>query len=136
MKWSSAALVARKGLLMQRKLTTACVLAILAMWSQAQTWAASRKDNTGVGEPVTVQGCLQSSLGQFSIVDKDGMTQQLSFSKKLLHYVGHEIEVTGVTSIRTYDTTQAGAASSAVEQRVVDVKSVKEISKTCSPGSN
>ena len=114
---------------MNKSLMFALLLLISAVWLQAQD-ASQTAGKTS--DPTTIQGCLQSSMGQYSLTDKDGIVHQLSgAANKLGHQVGRQIEVTGKPGIRTADTTNAGAGSSAVEQAVFEVKSVKQIAPTC-----
>jgi hypothetical protein len=80
----------------------------------------------------TIEGCLQSSQGQYTLTDNEGTVHQLSgAANKLVHHVGHQVELTGKPGIRTSDTTQPGTSSSAIEERVFEVKSIKPIADTC-----
>ena len=80
----------------------------------------------------TMEGCLQSSQGQYTLTDSDGTVHQLSgAANKLIHHVGHQVELTGKPGIRTSDTTQPGTASSAVEEAVFEVKSIKHLADKC-----
>ncbi|MGC2108316.1 MAG: hypothetical protein WA655_02295 [Candidatus Korobacteraceae bacterium] len=81
----------------------------------------------------TLQGCLQMSNSRYLLTeDNNGATHLLSgAATKLGHQVGREIEVTGKPAIKTLDSTIAGAGSSAVEQEVFEVKSVKRIADVC-----
>ena len=81
---------------------------------------------------MTLEGCLQTDQGHYLLVDKEGMSQQLSGAAgKLRHLVKHQIEVSGEPGIETLDTTQSGIAATAAEVRVFRVKTVKELAKTC-----
>jgi len=119
----------RKELPMNKSRIFTLVLLISAVWLQAQ----DAGQTTGkTSDLTTIQGCLHSSMGQYTLTDKDGIVHQLSgAANKLGHQVGRQIEVTGKPGIRTADTTNAGAGSSAVEQAVFEVKSVKQIAPTC-----
>jgi uncharacterized protein DUF5818 len=101
----------------------AVVLVALTVGMQAQT-------NTGIGQnsssqmgqgsdpsKITVDGCLQGSSGSYTLVGDNGTTYQLSGdTAKLADHVGHEVQVTGMTS-----------GSSAT----LEVNSVKHVSQTC-----
>lgn len=117
--------------------TTMLCLAILicALWLQArpanQGASASKTAEVAPG-PAMLEGCLQKSQGEYTITDKDGMSHHLSEGSKLLKsYVGHEVQLTGVPSTRTIDTTPPGGASSAIERPVFKVKTVKDVAVTC-----
>lgn len=117
------------------------VLLISAVWLQAQAGYPSSDAGQTAAKASgsnTIEGCLQNSNGQYTLTDKSGTVHQLSgAATKLDHHVGHEVELTGKPGVRTIDTTSTmGAGSStAVEQPVFDVKSVKHIAATCkSPG--
>ncbi len=80
----------------------------------------------------TIAGCLQSSEGQYSLIDDtDTIHHLVGGASKLKPHVGHEVEVTGKPGVRTLDTTPPGGASAAVTQAVFEVKSVKHIADTC-----
>jgi len=98
---------------------------------------ASAQNDTGqtssAKDPVSaeVQGCLRRSEGQYILVDKDNTFQWLSNYKTLKSMVGHEVRLTGKPAIRTIDTTPAGGASSAKEQRYFQIKSAADVSPNC-----
>jgi hypothetical protein len=80
----------------------------------------------------TIEGCLQRSEGQYTLLDNTNTIHHLSGgASKLSHYIGHEVEITGKPGVRTRDTTAQGGASSAVVQPVIEVKSVKHVADTC-----
>lgn len=124
---------------MYKALMLTFVLLISAVWMQAQSGYPSSDAGQGqttakASSPNTIEGCLQSSNGQYTLTDKSGTVHQLSgAATKLSHHVGHEVELTGKPGVRTIDTTNSmGAGSStAVEQPVFDVKNVKHIAATC-----
>jgi hypothetical protein len=108
------------------------VLFISSICLQAQSVAGQAAGKAP--SPNTIEGCLQSSNGQYTLTDNSGVVHQLSgAATKLGHHVGHEVELTGKPGVRTIDTTNTmGAGSStAVEQPVFDVKSVKHIAAAC-----
>jgi hypothetical protein len=117
---------------MCKTLMLTLLLLIPAVWLQAESASPSSDKSQNSSDPTTIQGCLQSSLGQYTLTDKDGTVHQLSgAANKLGHQVGHEVELTGKTGVRTVDTTSAGAGSSAAMQWVFEVKSVKLIAARC-----
>jgi hypothetical protein len=98
--------------------------------SQSYSRASSVDDTMGAER--TIQGCLQVSGTNYSLLADDGKTYALNGHSSMLHeYVGHEVQITGKSSMKTMDTTQQGAASSAKELGALKVQSVKPISDTC-----
>ena len=120
---------------MRKTIILTLVLLISAVWLQAQ----SAKPPSEAGKPAdktsdlpTLEGCLQSSNGHYTLTEDDGTTHRLSgAANKLGHQVGRQIEVSGKPGYSTEDTTPAGAGSSAVEWPVFEVKSVKRIADKC-----
>ena len=119
---------------MTKRWMLALALLIFATCLQAQAAAASEKSqNSGKDAGLTtIQGCLQSSNSQYTLTDSEGTVHLLSgAANKLGHQVGRQVELTGKLGIRSVDTTSAGAASSAAEQTVFEVKTVKRIADVC-----
>jgi len=105
------------------------VLLASAIWLQAQAVGQMGSQKSGV---TTIQGCLQYTHGHYFLTDSGGTAHQLqSEANKLQAHVGHTVEITGKPGIRTVDTTVQGAASSAKEEQVFKVMSVKHVSDTC-----
>lgn len=110
---------------MRKGLMLALVLLTCGVWLQAQ-------DTGKPSNLETISGCLHSSEGEYTLIDDTETIQHLvGGASKLKHEVGHEVEIAGKPGVRTTDTTPAGGASSAVEQAVFEVKSVKHIADTC-----
>jgi len=108
-------------------LTMTLVLLISAVWLQAQDAGKGKTSNLE-----TIEGCLQLSEGQYSLIDDTNTIHRLvGGASKLKQHVGHEVEITGKPGVRTIGTTPLGAASSAVVQAIFEVKSVKHIADTC-----
>lgn len=106
------------------------MLLVSAACLQAQDRGKSNRDTSMSGE---MEGCLQTSMGNYMLTGKDGTTMELvGAARKLGKLVGHHIQVTGVAATRTSDTTQVSGASSAVERRVFEVKTVKDMGNGCS----
>ena len=79
-----------------------------------------------------ITGCLQSSMGHYTLTDDEGTVHELSGgSSKLKHQVGHQVEVIGKKGTRSVDRTLAGGASTVVELPVFEVKSVKQVADKC-----
>ncbi len=89
------------------------------------------QSSAGKSSLATIQGCLQRSQGNYILVDEDNTFRRLSNNGKLKGLLGHEVRLTGKPAIRTIDTTQPGTASTAVEQRYFEVKSVEDVSPNC-----
>ncbi len=114
---------------MRKTLIVSFMLLLSAAWLQAQE---TGKANSKTSGPETIEGCLRMSEGQYNLIDDTETVHHLTGgAAKLKHYVGHQVEVTGKTGVRTIDTTDAGAASNAVTQWVFEVKSVKQTAETC-----
>ncbi len=118
-----------------RKTLTLASLLLSAVWLQAQTANPSSDKNKTSG-PATIEGCLQSAGGEFTLTESNGTVHQLSGSgNKLNHQVGHEVQITGKASTKTTADTSYGAASSAQVVPVFEVKTVTQVADTCkSPG--
>jgi hypothetical protein len=110
------------------------VLLVSAAWLQAQD---TGKTSGKASDLTTMEGCLQSSNGQYTLIDDTNTSHILTGAlRKLSSQVGHQVEVAGKPGIRTVDSTLAGAGSSAVEQPVFEVKSVKFIAAACKAAGN
>jgi hypothetical protein len=114
-----------------RKATMSILVLLMAtVWLHAQP-AGQAGGKTSVS---TLEGCLQYTDGHYRLTDSSGTVHQLSLeANKLHHYVGQQVQVTGMEGVRTADTTsEPGAGGSTVkEQSVFKVKSVKHIADTC-----
>lgn len=119
---------------MRRLFLVGLILTLSAFWLQAQESNAG-KDSHGAadnGQPTTMQGCLQSSGGRYTIRDNNGILHLLRGDDRTLsRYVGHEVQVTGTRFTKTTDTTVQGEASSVKEQPDFRVRDVRNISDTC-----
>jgi hypothetical protein len=120
------------------------LLLLCASWALAQnnpkpTSSAASQAGSMSDSKTTVQGCLSSAGGNFSLTDNSGNTYQLAGdTSKLAEHVGHKIEVTGTTSPAGSPSggtaTSGGTApsSGAANQQTLTVTSVKHIAPTCS----
>jgi hypothetical protein len=82
--------------------------------------------------PPTLSGCLVQWGFYYYVIGNDGTLYNLTRETSgLSHYVGHEVEVTGKPTVISLDTTVPQIASSVQELPALEVKSVKELSATC-----
>jgi hypothetical protein len=117
---------------MSNVLMFALVLLLPAVWLQAQQGDPGR-DAWAVAYPPTISGCLANSGFHYTVTGDKGRVYDLTGdTAKLRPYIGHEVEITGAWRVRILDTTVDSAASSVEELAALDVKSVKELSTTCS----
>jgi len=119
---------------MTKILLLALTFLISAALLQAQDASQAGSSQTGTAAPgqTTVQGCLQSSDGNYTLTDKSGRTYQLQGdTSKLSAHVGHEVQITGSTSAMGATSSSVGAQAGGSQQPVLTVKSMKHISKTC-----
>jgi hypothetical protein len=118
---------------------TICRLALTLLlsvaWAQAQT--ESNQSSRTKSEPAaTVQGCLQSSNGTYTLTDDSGKMYTLQGdTSKLAEHVGHEIQVTGAASTASSESSakspQDGTTSTNAEQHAIQVQDVKHIAPSC-----
>ena len=94
---------------------------------------------SATGTETTVQGCLSSSNGNYTLTDSSGKSFQLTGdTAKLSEHIGHEVKITGTAS--SASTSPSGGAASGKmgqtgsSQQAIEVSSVKHISKTCKSG--
>jgi len=107
-------------------------LLLVGAWAGAQNYP-SKSSPANEGTHTTVQGCLSSSNGNYSLRDKNGNTYQLTGdSAKLSEHVGHEISVTGTESSASAASTGSGMGQTETSpQKTIQVSSFRHISKTC-----
>ena len=116
------------------------------VWSlRWQRWAPSQPARVPVDQvgltriliktyPPTVTGCLRNSSIRYSVVGQDGTVYNLTGDTgKLRNYIGREVEVTGKPTVKSFSTTEKDMASTVEEIPALDIKGVKELSKTCNP---
>ena len=107
-----------------------------AAWLQAQSQypqTGSSQTGASASGQITVQGCLQGSDGNYTLIDKSGTTYQLQGdTSKLSAHVGHEVQITGATtSASTATSPTTGTPAGATQQPTLTVQNMKHISKTC-----
>jgi hypothetical protein len=118
----------------------AVLIGILVFASAGLTVAQSASSSPDAQTPANLPwdmsaltGCLTQKMGTYLLTDAEGTAHELLGSYgKLRHEVDHQIEVIGKTRIKTVDGTLAGGASTVVEKRAFEVKSVKHIADKCS----
>lgn len=116
----------------RKTLLISLVLVFSTVWLQAQAMGQGDQSN-----PSTIQGCLKYRNGHFWLTDSSGKIYQLqSEYNQLQKHNGHEVELTGMETVRTVGTTQQGAASTSKEQHVFKVKSLKHIADSCTTGGS
>ena len=126
-----------KGTTMLRMLLLTLTLVLSAAWLQAQDQYGSQAGSSQSGTNAaagqkTVQGCLQSSDGNYTLTDKSGTTYQLQGdTSKLSAHVGHEVQITGKTSSAGATSSAMGTQAGGTQQPILAVQSMKHISKTC-----
>ena len=85
------------------------------------------------GAATTIQGCLSRDGSYFYLTDSSGKKIRLVGynGKGINEHVGHTVAITGVQTIKTTDTTQQGAESTAKETPAFKVQSIKHIADSC-----
>ena len=121
---------------MTKILLLAIALVCSAAWLQAQDQYGSQSGSSQTGTAssgkTTVQGCLQSSNGTYTLTDKSGTTYQLQGdTSKLSAHVGHEVKITGTTSGSSATSSSMGTQTGGTQQPTLTVESMKHVSKTC-----
>jgi len=119
---------------MRKTILLAFVLLAFALCLQAQEGHPGADIWLPPSGPSTVDGCLRSSGGHYTVTAKDGTVTDLTGNTaRLSRYVGHEVEIGGKPTVRTLDTTVTRAASTAEELPALEVKTVKDLTKQCDP---
>ncbi len=109
----------------------AVVLSICLDWLPTPSPAFDKKHDPE-SVLVSVKGCLKMSVTEYVIVDDTGTQHNLiGNTAKLSHYVGREVQIIGEPTTKTFDTTQANIASSAVEVPAIRVQSSRQIGGKC-----
>jgi len=105
-------------------------LTLLLLLSAACLFA---QDNMGGSAgPMTIQGCLSNSRGQYWLTESNGTVHQLSSHANVLkNHIGHEVAITGTEAVKTTSTTEQGAASTAKQVPIFRVQAVKHVADTC-----
>jgi len=122
-----------------RYLLLLSVLLLGTCWAAAQNYPSQSGSTHATGSAsTTVEGCLSSNNGNYTLTDSHGNNIALTGdTSKLSEHVGHTIKITGTT---TSASTSSSGGSGAMGQtssspQSIDVSSVKHISKTCKNGA-
>jgi len=113
-----------------RQLLILSVLLLGVSWAAAQNSppSAQKGSTTAGAHSHTVEGCLSSSNGKYTLTDMHGKTYELTGdTSKLAEHVGHEVKITGTESSSNASPSSTASGS----EMALDVSSVKHISKTC-----
>src|SRR5271168_2969030 len=96
-----------------RKIVVTLVLLLSATLLLAQDSMSKSAD----ASPTTIQGCLSKNGAYFYLTDTAGRKYHLVGynAKQIGEHVGHTVEITGMSTVKTYGTTQEGNASTAKE---------------------
>jgi Protein of unknown function (DUF5818) len=118
-----------------RQLLILSVLLLGVSWAAAQnsTPSTQKGSTTAAAHSHTVEGCLSSSNGKYTLTDLHGKAYELTGdTSKLAEHVGHEVKITGTESSSNASTSSTATGS----EMALDVSSVTHISKTCkNPGA-
>jgi hypothetical protein len=96
--------------------------------SQQQPDASQTKEPAATaGTAHTIEGCITSVAGGYTLTDNSGKTYQLSGdTSKLANEVGHDVKATG-----TEESQAGGAAAGAGAPSTFTVRKIKVVSTTC-----
>jgi Protein of unknown function (DUF5818) len=118
-----------------RHLLMLTVLLLGSCWAAAQynSGQATQAKSSSTGKEMTVQGCLSSSNGSYTLTDKNGTSYELTGdTAKLSEHIGHEVKITGTsTSASPSAGTSGSMGETSHSSHAIEVSSVKHISKTC-----
>lgn len=122
-----------RQLLLSAALTITIAFALLLQAQSSNPGQDSGQGAVDHGRQTTLQGCLTREGAYYYLTDDNGVAHRLTGgdTTKLGHYVGHEVELTGMRSVRSSDTTQEGEESTARERPAFRVHDVKDVASTC-----
>lgn len=125
-----------------RYLLLLSVLLLGTCWAAAQNYPSQSGSThaTSSASTTTVEGCLSSNNGSYTLTDSHGNNIALTGDTSMLsEHVGHTIKVTGTTAAAS--TSSSGDSSSGAmgqtssSPQSIDVSSVKHVSKICKNGT-
>ena len=124
-----------------RYLLLLSVLLLGTFWAAAQNYPSQGGTTHATsGSTTTVEGCLSSNNGSYTLTDSHGNNIALNGDTSMLsEHVGHTVKITGKTT--SASTSSSGESSSGAmgqstsSPQSIDVSSVKHISKTCKNGA-
>ena len=83
-------------------------------------------------DATSLTGCLQRNGFQYSLIDDAGKSHLLTGNtRRLDHYAGRRVQLTGKSTVKAIDTTETQAASTVDEIPAFQVVTAKQISNTC-----
>lgn len=136
---------------MRQVILCVSILLLGLTWSVAQTSGSSEASPSGSSSGqstgaqsgqmghtaatghTTVEGCLSSSNGSYTLTDKNGTAYQVTGDNaKLSEHVGHEVKITGTAGAGASSSGgNAGAMGGAGSEQTLHMTSLKHISKNC-----
>jgi hypothetical protein len=123
-----------------RYLLILSVLLLGTCWAAAQNYPSQSGSSHVPSSTTTVEGCLSSNNGNYTLTDSHGNNLQLTGdTSKLSEHVGHTVKITGtMTSASAPSSGESGGAMGqpSAMQQGIEVGSIKHISKTCNNGSS
>jgi len=125
---------------MPKTLMLLLALLVSSAWLTAQQYPQTGSHSSGSSAAgQTVQGCLHSSGGTYTLASDTGTNYQLEGdSATLSKHVGHEVRITGTPSKEGSSTgsmSQNSTKSNSASEETLMVHSVKHVSKTCTSAS-
>jgi len=115
-----------------RKVLFALLLSGSFLLAQDNPSAMSQGNSKDSKGPITVQGCVSRSSGDFILMKQDpGVAYELQATGKikLSRYLGQQVEVTGSQSATLSTSSDADRRSAAPV--TITISSIKTISKEC-----
>jgi hypothetical protein len=76
------------------------------------------------------KGCLGGSKDNYTLTAQDGTTYRLHSDKDIAEHVGQSVELRG--TIKPEGADRSSEASTAAQQKEIDVADVKTVAKSCS----
>ncbi len=121
-----------------RYLLLLSVLLLGTCWATAQNYPSqSGTSHATSSGTTTVEGCLSSNHGNYTLTDSHGNNIELTGDTSILsEHVGHTVKITGTMSSASAPSGSGGGGmgQTSTSQQTIDVSSVKHISKTCKNG--
>lgn len=121
---------------MPKTLMLLMALLVSTAWLTAQEYPQGGSHQAGgAAASQTVQGCLHSSGGEYTLAADSGTNYQLEGdATQLKEHVGHEVRITGTPSKEGHSTgsmNPSSTKSNTASEETLKVHSLKHISKTC-----
>jgi Protein of unknown function (DUF5818) len=122
---------------MSKTLMLALAILCSAAWLQAQDPSSQSSHPTSAqagaaSSQTSVEGCLQSSNGTFTLTDNAGTTYQLQGdTSKLSKHVGHQVQITGSTSGSSAAAASGSTTQGSSHQQTLTIDKVKHVADSC-----